>query len=286
MGYFTIESQPMQKLKVASLTALFFIAAAPALQADRIAPPPIWSRAARADVIIIGRVVAVLDRDVQVAAPAAPEFKIAYRLAVVKVSEDLFGAGGKKDLRVAYPVAPRRYGPVQLQPGQEALLFLNKHFKEAFYEAPSDYEVIFNQGNNAGFANQVAQARQTAKVLVNPKESLKSKHPEERLTAAAVLLMHYRTARGPKPASAPIDPGESKLILAALESADWSRPATFERPNALGLFAQLGLTDKDGWTPPKVVRAPQDYHNAARAWLREHLDTYRIRRFVAPAPEK
>jgi hypothetical protein len=60
-------------------------------------------------------------------------------------------------------------------------------------------------------------------------------------------------------------------------------PFTFQMmPQSL--FYQLGATDKDGWTPPKNPQANQV--EAAKKWVKEHADTYRIQRFVPVKAEK
>jgi hypothetical protein len=43
------------------------------------------------------------------------------------------------------------------------------------------------------------------------------------------------------------------------------------------LFARLGVTRQDGWARPAHI---DDVPEAARKWLREHADTYRVRRYV------
>jgi hypothetical protein len=47
----------------------------------------------------------------------------------------------------------------------------------------------------------------------------------------------------------------------------------------LRLFYRLGLTEKDGWRRPGAAK---EVPEAARAWLRAHAATYRIRRYAPP----
>jgi hypothetical protein len=275
----------MRRLHTVCLTALLMLGTVQPLRADVMPPPPLWQRVAGADCVVIGRVLGIEDQDVTaLQAPAATE-KVAYRVAVVAVREDLFGAKGQKRLRVAWPLVQgrRRYGPVSLQAGQEVALVLTKHFQQPFYVVPSAFDVVVRQ-NGPAFDRQAAEARAAAGALKDPGKALTAGTPQERLLAASVLVLHYRTPRGSGLATEPIDARESKLILAALAEADWTRPANILQPSAVGLFARLGLTAQDGWTPPQVIRAPQDYAEAARAWIRRHGDTYRVRRFVAAAP--
>src|SRR6516162_447515 len=110
---------------------------------------------------------------------------------------------------------------------------------------------------------------------------LKSKDAQERLMTAGLLIARYRTPQPGAAKTEPIDGEESKLILTILADADWSQPFRFGQMSPQQMFGQLNLTKEDGWVPPQNIRTPQDYGNAARTWLREHANTYRIKRFVA-----
>ena len=119
-------------------------------------------------------------------------------------------------------------------------------------------------------------------------KGLKSAGAEERLLTAALLLYDYRTpspdARGPL-GQEPIDAAQSKLILKALGEAKWAPPRRFGELNAPELFLQLGLTPDDGWRLPEQ-HTPQQLAKLAQAWLREHGETYRIKRFVATPSDR
>ena len=77
---------------------------------------------------------------------------------------------------------------------------------------------------------------------------------------------------------------ESKRILDALAGGNWNAPA---RPDgqvyAQTLFLMLGATPEDGWTPPTDFRQVPE---AAKAWLKTHADSFRVKRFVDTSAEK
>jgi hypothetical protein len=49
------------------------------------------------------------------------------------------------------------------------------------------------------------------------------------------------------------------------------------------IFFQLGLTPKDGWTPPKDFKQLPD---EAKKWLKDNADKYVIQRFVYEKKDK
>lgn len=273
-----------------------------------IAPPPGATRVALADAIVIGRVVSLEKDEVSLPAyPGAPATaKTNYRVAVVQVAEAIKGAKGLKTVRVGFFAPPKMIpgGPVppgggirpirpgfrpglrrvELQVGQSGLLYLTKSADKDLYLIPGMYD--FTQSTSPNYDNESQEARKGAKLLADPMAGLKAKDNSTRFLTAALLITQYRHFRPGKNTTEPIDAEESKLILQALADADWNaQPAgRVGRPlTPLSVFYQLGVTAKDGWQPPKRITSPQDFPNAARAWLREHAGTYRIQRIV-PAP--
>ena len=125
--------------------------------------------------------------------------------------------------------------------------------------------------------------RSAPKALSDPKASLKSKDADERLLTAEMLVARYRGFRGPNAKAEAIDAGESKLIMAALAEADWHKPFKFGTTLPSQTFAQLGVTEKDGfvWKPAPGVALPQyAYEDAAKEWVKSNAEKYRIQRFV------
>src|SRR4051794_37508978 len=102
------DGNPCSGMRPMRTTVYFFamlgglaLPAAPLL-ADRIAPPPLWQRLAKAETVLVGRVLALEDEDATVAGgPGQPQ--ITYRVAIVAVNEPLWGlAKDKKTVRVAF----------------------------------------------------------------------------------------------------------------------------------------------------------------------------------------
>jgi hypothetical protein len=125
-------------------------------------------------------------------------------------------------------------------------------------------------------------SRALRRTLADPKKALGSKDAMERMFTASMLIHGYRTPRAVyagEPRTEPIEADLSKLILETLAAADWNTPSAAVGP--YGSFIRLGLTDKDGWTQPNDFK---EFVPAARKWLREHADSYRIRR-VRPRRE-
>jgi hypothetical protein len=281
---------------LAGLAAVGFSVSARAMM---IAPQPGPLRLAQADAALVGRVLALEDQDVDAIPAPGATAKVKYRVALIKVSETLKGLDKKdKDtVRIAFfaPAAPQPVQPgrpvirpgirrpmLTLQAGQEGLFYVKKHPTESFYVAEGPYSFT-NAENKENFTKEVQQAKTAVKLLANPKAGLKSKDAKDRLLTAGLLLSQYRQWTAPNPKTEPIDAEESKLILTAIAEGDWNQPFRFGEMSPMQLFNQLGLTEKDGWKPPQQVRNPQDYPNAAREWLREHRDSYRIQRVVPAA---
>ena len=85
-----------------------------------------------------------------------------------------------------------------------------------------------------------------------------------------------------------IDKDESKLILKGLLESDWTK---LDRsvPNGIQSFYALQLTEKDGWVPPKPVRAQPgqpavNYNEAVKDAFAKWLDgpgkDYVIKKYV------
>ena len=246
-----------------------------------VMPPPGPARVARADAVLVGRVVALEPVDVKVGTTT-------YRIAVVKIDDKIRGIKDEKTLRVGFiPLLQPMPGqplvrisgarPVQLQAGQHGLLLLEKVDKEGFYTIGGVVGGYINSEQNDGFDKEVAAAKAAAKVMDNLQASLKAKDADERLLAASILIDKYRTYRG-SPKQEPIDAEESKQIMQMLAEADadWRGPINpmSLRANPQHLFHMLGVTSKDGLILLKGG-------DSIPTWLRENAQKYRIQRFVA-----
>ena len=263
----------------------------------------------QADAIFVGRVVAIEPMDVETI-PAPGQAKVNYRIAVVQVTESIFGLkkgtqqvrigfvaqavngggfnGGGVQIQPAFPPNGLRRPfqpnfPMQLQVGQDGMFAVAKHHKENFYLAPNQSSFITREGNQ-GFDAEVKTAKQLAKVMGSPVAALKADDKQDRYLAAAILVTKYRNVANPTGKvmkQEPIDAEESKLILQAIAGGDWT-PGRFNAtvPNPFELFNQLGITPKDGYNLVNV-RTQQDIAQHMQKWLDENNGKYRINRQVA-----
>lgn len=271
----------MQRSLVLGLFALTVPAVA---RADVAVPTPPAHRVALTDAIVLGRVIAHEDKDVEAAIPGGG--KTVYRVALVSVGEAILGAKGKKTVRVGFvvrkkppfPVGRPEFGNPQLDIGLDGLFFLSKHPSENLYLAPAYYDVLPRVP--PAFDKELTDVRRLAKLLDNPLASLKADSAEDRFQTAALLVGKYRAPRTPAAKAEPIAEEESKLILKAILEATWGAPQVFGKAHPWSTFLQLGLGPKDGWTPP-AGKGIAEHHQAARAWLEKNGPTYRIQRWVA-----
>lgn len=267
------------------------------------------NRLAQADAVFVGRVIALEPMDVTAAtAPNGP--KVNYRVAIVQITESIYGLkkdtksvrigftmqpignprfnGGRLQIQPAIQPGGRRPFPgnfqqqVNLQVGQDGLFSVNKHHKEEFYLSPNVQNFVTRE-NNPNFETQLKTAKQLSKVMVDPVASLKSDDKQDRYTAAAVLINKYRTPNNPtgQPMKLePIDAAESKLVLQALAAGEWKQ-GVFNAaiPTPFELFNQLGVTAKDGYSPVNIRTQPELF-TAMQKWLDENNGKYRIQKYV------
>ena len=278
---------------VLGLAGLALLSAAAAAQAMMVAPPVIPLRVAPADAVVVGKVTGFADKAVAAVRFPGGTDTVNYQIALVQVEEALFGASGAKTLRVGFlpppppgPPGGRGRPPVRrnllpnLTLNQEACLFLVKHPAGDFYVLPAYYDVL-NKKDNPAFAKEVDEARRCAKLLAAPKAGLGSSNKDDRTLTAVMLVARYRTPRwhaGKPPKEEPIDAAQSEAILKALAEADWAiRNPRQAQGSPQAMFNRLGLTEKDGWVPPKDAGR---WAEVAKEWLKAHADSYRVRRFV------
>jgi hypothetical protein len=292
----------MKRLMWAGLAGLAFLAAAAApafAVAIMIAPTPIPQRVAQSDVIVVGKVTGFGDKLVSAKPPYGGD-KVDYQIAVVQVGDALKGAKDAKEIKVGFlpagapvggPIRPgpiRRFPQFSLAVDQEGCLLLTKHPTEDFYLGQTPYD--FMDKNGATYTKDLDEVKRCVKLLGDPMGALKGKSADDRTLTAEMLIARYRLAKPGESKTEAIDADESKQILLALADADWTtKPAG---PGPIGLraqvmspqnsFFQLGLTPADGWTPPKDFN---DLPDAAKQWLKDNAEKYRIQRFVAEAKD-
>jgi hypothetical protein len=262
------------------------LTASPGL-AQVVAEMPIPLRLAIADVVVVGKVAAVSAKvDAQ-----------GLRIATVDLDQTLTGKTANKKIEVGIRVSKevkvkgiggggliiRPLPTVQLTPGQEVVLFLPREpGKKELFLVQLDSQVITKK-EKTEFAAVIAEVKKLARLLDDPQAGLKSKKASERVLTATMLIARYRSSRGGSTKTEPIPADESKRILLALAEADWDKrdPKTFAM-SPKQLFSRLGLTIRDGWTPPDD---PNQFAEEAKKWLTDNAGKFRLQRFVWPSSE-
>lgn len=276
----------IQFLILVSLTTL--IQAQADVKGDVAAPPPLAQRAATAEVVIVGKVLKLEPKTID-AAPRWSTKPVPHTVAVLKIEDKLMGAKNVTHLRVGFINTPGhpRYPEMtmQLTAGQRVMLFLHPHPKESFYIMSAYYDRVAVHPKNAKyFEQQVAQTKTLMKLMENPQAALKSKNENERLLAAAMLIVKYRTPvtqRGTPYKEQAISQAESSLILKALAKADFQNkrmvPELGYQLSPMMLLTRLGITEKDGLKYPKDFRQRPA---VIQKWLKENAEKYRIKKYV------
>src|SRR5262249_39459105 len=152
-------------------------------------------RIAIADVVVIGRVAGIEDKDIDaVLFPGGDPIKT--RIARVGVVEVLQGPANLKDIRVGYltPAGKYKYPQVNLEAGQEYLLLLRKHADGKFYVCDNIADALLRT-NNPNFDKEIVEIKRCLKLLAAPKAGLTSKDAGDRLLTVTLLVQRYRTNR-------------------------------------------------------------------------------------------
>lgn len=291
-------------LVVVAVTVLCMgLATAPAWATIIFAQPdPVAIRVAKADCVVVGKVASIEDKPV-----SAPRFigstdKAEFRIAVIKISEGLQGTDGAKEVRVGFLPPLAAVGPgigvvpgpglgaptsTPLAVGQEGCFFLNKYAGTDFYFALGNGGLV-EKMNRLEYPGTLTEARRIAKLLADPKAALTARLPLDRFVAACLLIQRYRTPRVTDKTE-PIDAEESKLLLKALADYDYnpnrrvSSVPLFYPANPHLVLDALGVKEKDGWKPPMNFR---NATAAARTWMRENVEKFRVEKFVAEDDQK
>jgi hypothetical protein len=261
-------------------------------------PDPVPQRVAAADVVVVGKVTGFTDKAVSLPRSPGDKEKADHQIAIIKVTEAIFGASEAKEIRVAFvPPPPANPRPgvlvlpdptqVQLTRDQEACFFLTRIPDTDLYSA-SMLGAVLDKGNMLEYKGALTEARRIAKLLAEPKMGLASKNAEDRFATAILLVQRYRTPRG-RQKTEPIDAEESKLILKVLSEADWTLPRPFsglpliQAANPHLVIGTLGATEKDGWKQPANFRAIAP---AARKWYKDNAEKFVIQKYVAGEEKK
>ncbi len=273
-------------MRSALITTVLIACSNAGARADRMADFTPLVRAVTSDVAVIGKVTSI-EKDT-VAAPAYPSVKekTAYTIAVVKVETNIRGAKGVTHYKVGfYPGSSGTGGHYKfpiLEDGQEVCLFLVKYHDANFYVFPPLAPPLVIDAKTKPTADRL---RRAAVVFDDPAKALKAEKLEDRVEAACLLVLQYRTQPFGRPsATADVTLDESQAILKILAEADWSKADP--ELNPARAFTGLGLT-----AHPEFARVqPKPGEDLKRLWqteLKRWLPTdgkdYKIQKFVPKA---
>lgn len=259
--------------------------------------PTLANRVLPSAAVVSGKVTAVDSKGLELAPyPNAP-FKARYKVATIQVESVLVGDAKLKEVKVAleptYPtgllVGPpqlRAVMPVQLIAGQEGVFFLSP-----FALADGHFTILHGftplNPDDTNYKTELDEVKKLAVVANDPVAALKSDKPDQRLLAAATLVSRYRTyPQGVAQIDQVAIPAEeSKLILKALNDADWEvKPNADYQTNASTLAGQLGLTPGQNGFPQINVRPGTDFNKLMgetyKEWFKENGEKYQIKKFV------
>jgi len=233
------------------------------------------------DCVVLGKVKAIEEKRVVTATVPNDIYHYEHKVAVIAVEEVIVGPKDLREVRVAFKAI---YSSLpflkntELAVDQEACFGLKRHHEMDFYISSWT-----ENKTNPNYQRNIVQIRKAGHCLRDGLAGLKSKDPEDRLVTAAMLIGRYRTVTYVLPNSGkvlkqePIGAEESKLILSALADADWKTNPNSVLPSPVQLFARLSVTAEDGWTRPANFA---DFSETAKTWVKDHVQTYRIKRMV------
>jgi len=275
------------------LTALALVGVlvpAASAKAGMIPPAPIAQSVARADAVVIGKVVSLAEKTEKAELFKGDERQM--KIATVVVEDTLSGKK-KKTVKVAFfppsPLLPGAgirmgRGSVQLAKDQEAMFFLTRHpTKKDLYVIQQYFDVVTKTGNER-FAVERDKARKYAKILEEAKTILASKDATMPFESAMMLVTRYRSAPAGVTKTEAVPAGESKKLLTALAKADWNpMNVQYDTVTPQMTFFLLGLQPKDGWVAPKDgTRVPVE----AKKWLEANAGKYEMKRYVRESDKK
>lgn len=249
---------------------------------------PIAHKMALADCVVLGKITAIQAKPVQGQVwrySALPKWD--FTVVEVEVLEPLFGPKNTKKVRFGFIGSLEKNGSYKPTPavGQTGCFFGVQVGKNDFYVVP---RFCYHEQNEPGFAKDLALARQAGSFMSQPDKGLKSKNTENRALAAHLVVLRSIFAPfryGETGKAEPIDAELSKLTLLALADADWT---THDREVRESL-RWLNWAGKHGAPPPKNFppdKADDQWPAAAKQWLRNNAESYRIHRLVKAGKNK
>ncbi len=246
--------------------------------------------------------------------------KATFRVATIKVTDTLMGekvatvkvllsAADPTYINDPFPGQPAQpYYPqfpnqIQLIDGQEGVFFLAKHptQADAYTHAPGSPPL---NPLDTKYKGDLDEVKGVAAVHADPVKALKAEKADARMKAAYVLVTKYRRPPafdGKQYEQKAVAADEAKLIMKALQDADWELWDKPQQPNEVrdytlnptSLLGQLqvyqGAPGKGNF--PQVRPQPgQGYNTAYKAafttWMEGDGKDFEIKRFVMPGEKK
>jgi hypothetical protein len=255
------------------LVLLVGLARAVEARAD-VAPPSLLARFAAYDAVVVGRVASVEPKTLTLRPEQGGPAR-AYHVVVIDVKRSIYGADGSKQVRLAITESPEAFTK---HVGAEACFLLKAHPDAPVYVQPWEWDDVISRHQDEKVYTEkfLPWVDKLARLRREPDCYLVRGSREERFYTAVILLVRYRGFYGhPEGKTELVDLDRSRAVLRALLDADWTRGNEWDEIPPLLVFLNLGLTRADGWDPGGVITAEK-----AKTWLREHQETYRIRRAV------
>jgi hypothetical protein len=266
------------------IAAFFLVApAAPAYIGTPITAGPLFIRVGVSDLIVIAKVEEVEQKPSLEENPFAQNRTKNLYVGTLAVSEVILGDRTLKSVKAAAPfyyvtinyddlVKPQKHAPAlkTFRKGREGLFFLQWSPVHKVYSVGLD--PLFVEKTDPVYAAELERTRAYAKLLADPKASLRS----DDVTARSTLLVYrYRWPRLCGNAEAPIDAEESKLILDGLAAAKWDI-----YPNDIRVILYNQCFNLIGGVLPKENVFADDEVARAKAWLAKNRETFRIKKWV------
>jgi hypothetical protein len=233
-----------------------------------------------ADSVVLGKITAVADTPVKGRLWRYSDAAI-WELTVVDVavSEVFAGPPDEKVARFAFLSARLQGGSYETTPkvGQTGCFFGVRIGKADYCIVPTGG---YLEEHGETFAKDVDYARRGGRLLGDPAAGLKSKDPADRVHTAHLLLLRSIFAPfryGETGKSEPLDAELSRQAMLALAEADWDVQGA-EMKESLACLEWGAL---HGAPPPKGLptnRESDAWPAAAKAWLKDNAEKYRISR--------
>lgn len=275
------------------LILVSLLAVANSADALRIYQPSSAERTLTAQCVFVGIVSEIEEKTEEAKEFANAKETTTYTIAVVKIVDPIKGVDKVTHIRIGFILQAERQSnelekfgrerPLNLVKGKKYLFYVNKHPSAGFYVSLNPYMLTDKDPDTV----VVDEAKLAALVLTDPMKALKAEKPQDRASAALLLLMHYRmadqaleTRRGPV-TRVPLDAEENAAILKAVTEGDWTTPVF----GSIRLSQIISYTHTDVAFETPVVAAGENVdlvnQKAFQEWLAGPGAKFRFQKYVA-----